>query len=84
MKNDSLMKKRVGLAGVLCSFCMAAFAGGEEWDNLSVLQVNTEKPHATMMTYPTTKAAVADDYGQSPWFKSLNGEWKFHWSKNPA
>ena len=83
MKNRRL-RNRVGFIGVLCGFYLAAFAGSEEWDDLSVLQVNTEKPHATMMTYPTAPSALVGDCEQSPWFKSLNGEWKFHWSENPA
>ena len=78
------MRKMIGLAGLTCGFCVAVFSGGEEWDDLSVLQVNTEKPHATMATYPTAMAAVKGEREQSPWFSSLNGDWKFHWSKNPA
>ncbi len=61
-----------------------AFAGSENWDDLSVIQVNTEQPHTTMMTYPTVKGAMADVREKSPWFKLLNGDWKFHWSTNPA
>ncbi len=54
------------------------------WDNLNVIQVNTERPHATMMTYPDKASAIKGERDNSPWFKSLNGGWKFHWSKNPA
>ncbi len=84
--NGNWMKSVLGWIGRIgmSSFCIGAFAAGEEWDDLSVLQVNTEKPHATMMTYPTATEAVAGECGKSPWFKSLNGDWKFNWSKNPA
>ena len=63
---------------------IAAAADREEWDNPRVLQVNTEKPHATMMTYPDRASALAGDRAASPWFQSLNGNWNFHWSENPA
>jgi len=56
----------------------------EEWDDLSVLQVNIEKPHATMMTFPDSKLALSGEREESPWFKLLGGDWKFNWSKNPA
>lgn len=71
------------LSFALCaSVCLAQ--GAEEWDDLKVIQVNTEAPHAAMMTYPTERAALTGDRTQSPWFKLLNGDWKFQWSKNPA
>ncbi|MCF7848755.1 MAG: hypothetical protein K9M45_07900, partial [Kiritimatiellales bacterium] len=54
-----------------------------EWDDVKVIQVNTEKPHATMMVYPSAKAALKADPEKSPWFESLNGKWKFQWSENP-
>ena len=51
-----------------------------EWDDPSVLHVNTEKPHATMMIYPSADAAKS---GRSPWVESLNGRWKFKPSPRP-
>ncbi|MDP6522656.1 MAG: glycoside hydrolase family 2 TIM barrel-domain containing protein [Kiritimatiellia bacterium] len=65
---------------IMVSWCV----GGEEWDDLNVLQLNTEKPHASMMSFHMVEPALAGDPEKSPWFKSLNGEWKFRWSKNPA
>lgn len=62
----------------------AACAVAVEWNDLNVLQVNREAPHATMMVYPTAKAAMKYDRTTSPWFQSLNGEWKFNWVKKPA
>ncbi|KAA1257927.1 Beta-galactosidase [Rubripirellula obstinata] len=59
----------------LCS-TSSALAG---WQDLDVIQVNAEQPHATMMTYPDAESAIAMDPTQSPWLKSLNGDWKFNW-----
>ncbi len=55
-----------------------------EWDNVAVIHTNTEKPHATMMTYPGAALARAGDPARSPWYRRLNGEWKFYCSPNPA
>ena len=54
-----------------------------EWDDVQVLHLNTEKPHATMMIYPTAALATVDDPAASPWFQSLNGTWKFRASPRP-
>jgi len=64
----------------------AAALGQErpEWDDVKVIQTGVEKPHATMMVYPTAALARAGDPARSPWLLSLNGEWKFHCSPNPA
>jgi hypothetical protein len=43
----------VVILGLSCCF-------GEEWDDLSVLQVNAERPHANMMIYPD-KAGIRSD-----------------------
>ncbi len=56
----------------------------EEWDDPAVLHVGTERPHATMMTYPSAELAARGDRAASPWFRSLNGRWKFRYSPNPA
>jgi beta-galactosidase len=59
-------------------------ASREEWDDPSVLHLNTLPAHATMMVYPTADAARQADRDASPWFRSLNGVWKFQYSASPA
>jgi beta-galactosidase len=59
-------------------------ASRPEWDDVAVLHVGTEKPHATLMVYPSAELAATGDRTRSPWFKSLNGTWKFNWSAGPA
>ena len=65
-------------------FLLAKGLLAEEWNDLSVLQVNREAPHATMMVYPDAQAALEYDRATSPWIQTLNGEWKFNWVKSPA
>jgi len=64
---------------------MGAFSAKRaDWDNVKVLQINRENPHATMMVYDSQQAALSFDKKQSVFHQCLNGQWKFKWSKNPA
>ncbi|MGE4490393.1 MAG: glycoside hydrolase family 2 TIM barrel-domain containing protein [Kiritimatiellales bacterium] len=69
------------ITGVLLS-CASAYA--VEWNDLNILQMNRENPHATMMVYPDAASAMKYDRATSPWFRSLNGDWKFNWVNKPA
>jgi beta-galactosidase len=51
-----------------------------EWENEKVVEINKEPPHATFMAYPNEAMAIKNDFSQSPWYKSLNGTWKFHYT----
>ncbi|HWB97010.1 MAG TPA: glycoside hydrolase family 2 TIM barrel-domain containing protein, partial [Bryobacteraceae bacterium] len=62
---------------------LTAFAQRPEWDNPAIVHVGTERPHATMMVYPTVEMARAANPAASPWRLSLNGTWKFHGSVRP-
>ncbi len=62
----------------------AGAAERPEWDNPAIVKIGTEKPHTSMMIYPTPELAKAGQPSQSPWFQSLNGSWKFQGSLRPA
>lgn len=51
-----------------------------EWEDPVRYEWNKEKPHADFMIYEDRKIALDDTAGASPWFKSLNGKWKFSYS----
>jgi beta-galactosidase len=72
----------------LCTLILAAAllcpAQRPEWDNPAVLHIGTERPHATMMAYPTAELARTGDRAKSPWFHLLNGRWKFQGSLRPS
>lgn len=79
------IKNLSGLVSIiLVSFAVVSFAQRPEWDNIDIVQVNTEPPHSTMMIYPDKRAAAQDKRSASSWFKLLNGKWKFNWVKRPA
>lgn len=71
-------------AAAVCAVSACLAQSRPEWDDVKVLHQGTEKPHATMMVYPSKALALAGDRAKSPWFKLLNGTWKFHWVEKPA
>ena len=54
-----------------------------DWENPEVFAVGAEAPRATAFPYPTAEAAKANAPADSPWYKSLNGTWKFNWAACP-
>ena len=54
-----------------------------DWENLDVLQLNTEAPHATLFAYEDYAAAQLGAKKQSENYHLLNGDWKFHFTPNP-
>ncbi|MBB4042894.1 beta-galactosidase [Bacteroides reticulotermitis] len=51
-----------------------------EWENPVTYEWNKEKPHADFMMYSCREDAIKEDVTLSPWYKSLNGKWKFAYS----
>lgn len=49
-----------------------------------VFQINREPAHAPLTPYETVADALAGDRSESPYFLSLDGQWRFHLSENPA
>lgn len=75
----------------LAAFHSTTFSGSpwtaatrEEWDDPSVLHRHVEPAHATMMVYPSAELARTARRDASPWFRSLNGDWKFQYAASPA
>ncbi|MDD3323083.1 MAG: glycoside hydrolase family 2 TIM barrel-domain containing protein [Paludibacter sp.] len=54
-----------------------------DWENPAVFQINREPARATFLPFADKNSAIADLYESSPWFYSLNGNWKFQWSPTP-
>lgn len=55
-----------------------------DWENPAVFARGTEAPHATFFPYADEAAAIEGKGSASPWVESLNGKWKFCWSKTFA
>ncbi len=54
-----------------------------EWENPEVTDISTEAPHAFAILYQDRAAALGFDPARSANYRSLNGNWKFKWVKNP-
>lgn len=54
-----------------------------DWENISVLEINREQARADFVPFATSEQALNGDRNKSPWYISLNGDWKFNWVKHP-
>ena len=55
-----------------------------DWENPAVISRNTERPHTTLIPYSDEASALKFDRSASPYYKSLNGNWKFKWVSHPS
>ncbi len=55
-----------------------------EWQNSEMFGKNKIRPHATALSYPDKNAAMGLDPSDSPYWRSLNGSWKFRFHSKPA
>ena len=65
-------------------FVAAGFAAArQEWQDPLVFGVNKLPPRNSAWPCPDSGSAWESNYDNSPWVRSLNGDWKFHWSPDP-
>jgi beta-galactosidase len=76
--------KALGIVMVLMMMRMAVHAQTNDWENEQVFGINKEPVHASYLPYPGVQQALKGKTVPSPWYYSLNGNWKFHWVKQPA
>ncbi len=55
-----------------------------DWENPAVQGINREPAHATLLPYADVPTALRGAREKSPYFRLLNGEWKFHFAPTPA
>lgn len=80
--NSRLMKTYTVLVLWLCLPLFNLAQETDDWENPQVINRNTEPPHATFMPYQHMERAVKME--RSSMRRSLNGKWKFRWSKKPS
>lgn len=72
------MRKILYSAGIaLLAVAGTAKAQQNDWENPQLFELNKEKPHATFMLFSNAQDVKNDDYNRSPYYQSLNGNWKF-------
>ena len=54
-----------------------------DWENPEVFNINREEPHASLISFADETSALEAVKENSPNYKSLDGLWKFNWSKTP-
>ena len=59
-------------------------AAANDWENPAVFAEGRLAPRATAHPYDSKDAAREGDYEASPYYRSLNGTWKFRFSPKPA
>jgi len=55
-----------------------------DWENPDVVGINKEPGHCTLIPYSDIETALKADRTNSPFYRSLNGNWKFNWANKPA
>jgi beta-galactosidase len=55
-----------------------------DWENPDVVGINKEPGHCTLVPYSDIETAIKAERKASRFYKSLNGNWKFHWVRKPA
>ena len=54
-----------------------------DWENPQLVAVNRFPAHATGLPFADEEGALSRDAQRTPWYRSLNGDWKFHYAPNP-
>lgn len=55
-----------------------------DWENPEVFGRNKEPGHCTLMPYAEVARALGGTREESPYYRLLNGNWKFKWVPKPA
>ncbi len=77
------MRNTTRIASLLCAGCIALAASAAEttkpyWQDVQVVAVNKEKPRSSFMSYPDKETALSYRFENSPYYRLLNGTWKFY------
>ncbi|MEG2150192.1 MAG: glycoside hydrolase family 2 TIM barrel-domain containing protein [Bacteroidaceae bacterium] len=54
-----------------------------EWQSQYAIGLNKLKPHTYVWPYADAESVINRNHEDSPYYKSLNGKWKFNWVQNP-
>ena len=90
-----VFQRSQGLAVALALFCAASVVSifGEQlkdWQDPKLTGLGNQPPHATMVACPDARTARRIEFAtngervKSPFYRSLNGDWKYHYAANHA
>ncbi len=72
----------IGLVGSI-ALALGQPTSKNDWENEGIVGRGKEAPHATFTAYASREGALEGIRETSPFFESLDGLWKFHWSPRP-
>ena len=78
------MKKTLAFTFFMGMQLLMAQQAKNEWENPSVFERNKEAGHTQFIIYKDATSAKTQKPESSPYYKSLNGAWKFNIVKTPA
>ena len=55
-----------------------------DWENSEIFSINKEEAHSTAIPFANFEQAKKAVWEDSPYYKLLNGSWKFNWVPKPA
>ncbi|MCD4734655.1 MAG: DUF4981 domain-containing protein [Bacteroidales bacterium] len=55
-----------------------------ELEDPSIFNINKAEPHTWFIPFPDERSAINAEEEDSPWYFTLNGTWKFHWTDKTA
>ena len=76
------LPRLVLLAALLSSAPVSRAAELPDWEDPQIIGIGKQPPHALVVPHPQGDEAPVDP-GTSPWYRLLNGQWRFRWSENP-
>ncbi|MDR0532365.1 MAG: DUF4981 domain-containing protein [Verrucomicrobiales bacterium] len=88
-----MSKTSVAVFGLLLAGCLGLSVAGAlaqqnfdkaEWQDQTILGINKLPPRNVSWPCPDADSGWQSDYDHSPWVRSLNGKWSFHWSPDPS
>ncbi len=53
-------------------------------NNPEIFNVGQERPHVPIVPFPDVESFLENNIKNSPFYQSLNGQWKFNWVEKPA
>src|SRR5512134_3888001 len=71
------------LAIVLAAGGPALAQDPPDWENAQVVGINKVEPHSPVYPFADAETATTLDRAKSPFYRLLNGRWKFKFSPNP-
>ncbi|MDE6638066.1 MAG: DUF4981 domain-containing protein [Muribaculaceae bacterium] len=80
------MRRILSLASLIVATGIATTSAQtyKEWDDVSVTHLNRERAHTLGIPLSEISSENSTDIEKSPYYKSLNGVWKFKWVADPG